>query len=58
MLQVVTVGRVTSPVTHIDVVAVKRASMYDTGFPSAVLIGSESSRLPTSMAIRKLSMII
>ena len=57
-LHVLNVGRVTSPVTHTDVVAVKRASIYGTGFPLAELIGSESNILPVSTAIRKLNMMI
>ena len=57
-LHVLNVGSVTSPVTHIDVVAVKRASMYCTAVPSDVLIGNERSRLPINTAIRKLSIII
>ena len=43
--------------THTEVVAVKRASTYGTGFPSDELMGSESSTLPTNTAIKKLNMI-
>ena len=58
MLHVLKVGRVTRPVTHIEVVAVKRASIYGTGLPSAVLNGSESNTLPIRTANKKLSIII
>ena len=57
-LQVETVGSVTSPVTQVDVVAVKRASRYDTGSPVAELIGNASSALPTRIVPRKLSNMI
>ena len=57
-LQVVAVGRVTSPVTQVAVVAVNKASVYDTVFPSAQLIGSDSSRLPIRIVIKKLSNMI
>ena len=57
MLQVVTVGRVTSPVTQVAVVAVKRASIYDTEDPFFVLIGKESKKLPRRMANKKLNKI-
>ena len=57
-LHVVTVGSVTSPVTQVAVVAVNSASKYGTASPLAELIGSTSSRLPTKITIRKLSIII
>ena len=57
-LQVDTVGRVTSPVTQVDVVAVKSASRYGTASPLAELIGNAKSPLPASMVTRKLSNMI
>ena len=57
-LQVVTVGKVTSPVTHVAVVAVNNASIYEIDSPVAELIGSARSTLPTRIAKRKLSKII
>ena len=57
-LHVVTVGRVTSPVTQVDVVAVNRASIYATASPLAEAIGRASNPLPISMAARKLSNMI
>jgi hypothetical protein len=58
MLQVETTGKVTSPVTQVAVVAVKSASRYGTASPPAELIGRDRSRLPSNIAIRKLSKII
>ena len=58
MLQVVTVGRVTRPVTQVAVVAVNSASRYGTGFPVAELTGIASRRLPSAMTIKKLSIMI
>jgi hypothetical protein len=52
------VGRVTRPVTQVDVVAVNSASMNDTDTPSAQLIGRAKSRLPRSIVIMKLIRII
>ena len=54
MLHVDTVGSVTSPVTHVEVVAVKSASRYGTASPVAELIGNANSALPTRMVERKL----
>ena len=48
---------VTRPVTHVDVVAVKSASIYGTGTPLCELTGSARSRLPISMVSKKLSKI-
>jgi hypothetical protein len=58
MLQLETVGTVTSPVTQVAVVDVNSASRYGTAFPSAELMGSARSRLPTKITARKLSIII
>ena len=57
-LHVDTVGSVTSPVTHVAVVAVKSASRYATDSPLAELIGSDRSRLPSKTVTRKLSRMI
>ena len=57
-LQVVAVGSVTRPVTQVAVVAVNRASMYETLSPFLALIGSDNNALPTNMAIKKLSIMI
>jgi len=53
-----TVGSVTSPVTQVDVVAVKSASRYGTVWPLAELIGNTKSPLPTRMVTKKLSNMI
>ena len=57
-LHVEKVGRVTSPVTQVEVVAVKSASRYDTGLPLAELIGRLNRKLPMSIVIRKLNSMI
>ena len=57
MLHVDTVGTTTSPVTHVAVVAVKRASINGTHSPEAELMGSISKRVPHRIAKRKLSKI-
>jgi len=57
-LQVETVGRVTSPVTQVEVVAVKSASRYGTALPLAELIGNANSTLPKRIVTRKLSNMI
>ena len=57
MLHAVTVGKVTSPVTQVAVVAVNRASMYDTEIPSAELMGRTRRILPIKIAKRKLNII-
>ena len=57
-LQVDTVGSVTSPVTQVEVVAVKSASRYGTASPLAELIGNAKSPLPMRMVTRKLSNMI
>lgn len=57
-LQEETVGVTTNPVTQVDVVAVKSASMKDFGCPSTELIGKQSKSVPTNIAIRKLNNII
>ena len=51
-------GSVTSPVTHVEVVAVKSASRYGTDSPEAELIGNAKSALPTKIVARKLNNII
>ena len=58
MLHVDTVGSVTSPVTQVEVVAVKSASRYGTASLLAELIGKAKSPLPTRMVTRKLSNMI
>ena len=58
MLQVDTVGSVTSPVTQVEVVAIKSASRYGTASPLAELIGNAKSPLPTRIVKRKLSNMI
>jgi len=57
-LHVDTVGIVTSPVTQVEVVAVKSASRYGTASPLAELIGNAKSPLPMKMVTRKLSNMI
>ena len=57
-LHVDTVGSVTSPVTQVEVVAVKNASRYGTASPLAELIGKTKSPLPTRMVTKKLSNMI
>ena len=57
-LHVDTVGIVTSPVTQVEVVAVKSASRYGTASPLAELIGNAKSPLPMRMVTRKLSNMI
>jgi hypothetical protein len=58
MLQVETVGSVTSPVTQVDVVAVKSASRNGTLFPVAELIGSDKRMLPIKITPKKLSRMV
>ena len=53
-----TVGSVTSPVTQVEVVAVKSASRYGMASPVAELIGNAKSPLPTRMVAKKLSNMI
>ena len=53
-----TVGSVTSPVTHTDVVAVKSASKYGTRLPVAELMGSDKRTLPIKITTKKLSNIV
>jgi hypothetical protein len=53
-----TVGSVTSPVTQVEVVAVKSASRYGTATPSAELIGNTNNALPTRMVTKKLSNMV
>ena len=57
ILQVLDVWRVTSPVTQVAVVAVKRESIYPTRSPVAELMGSVRIRLPIRIAARKLKRI-
>ena len=57
-LHVDTVERVTSPVTQVEEVAIKSASIYGTGLPLAELIGNAKSPLPTRIVTRKLSNMI
>jgi len=57
-LHVDTVGSVTSPVTQVDVVAVKSASRYGTASPLAELIGNAKRPLPMRIVTRKLSNMI
>ena len=57
ILQVVTVGKVTNPVTQVEVVAVNNASIYGTGFPVFELIGKASKMLPINITNRKLSIM-
>ena len=58
VLQVDTVGNVTSPVTHTEVVAVNKASIYGTASKFAELIGKDSKRLPANIARKKLSITV
>ena len=58
VLQVETVGSVTSPVTHVDVVAVKSASKYGTLCPVAELIGNTKRILPIKITPKKLNKMI
>ena len=58
MLHVETVGSVTSPVTHVDVVAVKSASKYGTLCPVAELIGNAKRILPIKITPKKLNKMI
>jgi hypothetical protein len=51
MLHVVATGIVIRPVTLMELVAVKRASIYETDSPLAELTGSASKRLPIKIAI-------
>lgn len=55
MLQEVTVGVTTKPVTQVEVVAVNSASKNGVGFPLAELTGSESNTAPIPIAIKKLN---
>ena len=52
-----TVGKVTSPVTQVAVVEVNNASIYGTEAPVFVLIGNDNNKLPIKMATKKLSKI-
>jgi hypothetical protein len=52
------VGSVTSPVTQVDVVAVKSASRYGTLSPVAELMGNDSKMLPMKTTPRKLNKIV
>ena len=55
VLQAEDVVSVTRPVTQVEVVAVKSASMYGTGSLLAELIGNDKSKLPNKMVTRKLN---
>ena len=57
-LHVETVGSVTSPVTQVDVVAVKSASRYGTLLPVAELMGNESKMLPIKITPKKLNRMV
>ena len=57
-LQCDAVGTTTSPVTQVLVVAVNNASIKEVGAPLFVLIGSDSRVAPTSIAAKKLSIIM
>ena len=57
-LQVETVGSVTSPVTQVDVVAVKSASRNGTLFPVAELMGKDKRMLPIKITPKKLSKMV
>ena len=57
-LQVETVGSVTSPVTHTDVVAVKSASRKGTLSPVAELMGRHRRMLPMKITPKKLSKMV
>ena len=57
-LQVETVGSVTSPVTHTEVVAVKSASRNGTLFPVAELMGRNKRMLPIKITPKKLSRMV
>ena len=57
-LQVETVGRVTRPVTQVEVVAVNSASRYGTATPVAELMGKAKRALPSRIVTRKLSNIV
>ena len=57
-LHVEAVGRVTSPVTQVEVVDVNSASRYGTASPLAELRGNVSRILPRKMGTRKLSSMI
>ena len=58
VLQEVTVGSVTRPVTQVEVVAVNNASRYGTDLPLAELIGNAKSTLPAIIVTRKLNNMI
>ena len=58
ILQADTVGSVTSPVTQVEVVAVKSASRYGTASPVEELIGNARRMLPAKIVTRKLSSMI
>ena len=58
VLQVDTVGKVTNPVTHTEVVAVNNASIYGTASLSDELIGNANSRLPIIIAKKKLNITV
>ena len=58
ILHVEYVGTVTSPVTHVDVVAVNKASIYFIETPFLLLIGNVNKILPINITIKKLINII
>lgn len=58
MLHVETVGTVTSPVTHDDVVAVKREFKNPTDWFVLELIGSINKHVPININTKKLSINI
>ena len=53
-----TVGSVTRPVTHVDVVAVKSASRKGTLLPVAELMGNDKRMLPIKITPKKLSKMV
>ena len=53
-----TVGKVTSPVTHTEVVAVNNASIYGTALFVAELTGSARRILPANIAKKKLHITV
>ena len=48
----------TSPVTQVEVVAVKSASTKETAFPSVELAGRHKSSVPAMVAAKKLNNMI
>lgn len=58
MLHSVAVSRTTKPVTQVELVAVKSASIGSVNFPSADEIGSVSSRPPISTTDKKPRIIV